>query len=130
MHPLSAITTPTPSAPLTGLSVSSTRQALDPRGFERVLAGAQEGLSREEEARAAAVDLVSIALVQPTLKMLRDSNQAAPPFAPGPVEKTFGAFFDAEVASRVANASNSGLVDAIALRMLQHPSPHGKGLRD
>ncbi|MBL0921583.1 MAG: hypothetical protein IBJ10_05575 [Phycisphaerales bacterium] len=97
---------------------SSVAQSLDPRGFESAAAGAKERPSPESLARQAAADLVSIALVQPTLKMLRESNMAAAPFAPGDSEKTFGAFLDAEYASRITSASRFGLVDAIAGRML------------
>jgi len=105
------------------LSASSSSQALDPRGFERILAGATEGLDEVGKARAAAVDLVSIALVQPTLKLLRESSMAAAPFAPGDAEKTFGSFLDAEYATKIAHASNSGLVDALTERMLSRPRP-------
>lgn len=120
----SAISSPSQIGTRTAaLSASSTTQALDPRGFERILAGATEGLDEAGKARAAAVDLVSIALVQPTLKLLRESSMAAAPFAPGDAEKTFGSFLDAEYATKIANASNSGLVDALTERLLNRPRP-------
>ncbi|HYE03711.1 MAG TPA: hypothetical protein VD963_10815 [Phycisphaerales bacterium] len=72
-----------------------------------------------ERARAAAEDLVAITFVQPLLKELRESNRAAPPFAPGPAEKQFRAFADAELARRIASASRFPLVDAVARRVLR-----------
>ncbi len=100
-------------------ATSSVTQSLDPRGFEAALAGARNADQRVLEAQEAAQDLVSIALVQPALKSLRDSSMAAPPFAPGHAERTFGAFLDAEIARNVAGAGANSLVDAIARRMTE-----------
>lgn len=61
----------------------------------------------------AARDLVSIALVQPILKQLRQSNNAAAPFAPGPMEKQFGTFLDAQYANSLVKSGNFGLVSAV-----------------
>lgn len=76
----------------------------------------------EEKATEAAKEFVAIALVQPTLKALRESNHAAPPFAPGDAERRFGALLDAEWAKRITESSNFPLVDAVRERMLGVPS--------
>jgi Rod binding domain-containing protein len=55
--------------------------------------------------------------VQPMLKLLRDSNNAAPPFAPGPAEKQFRSLMDVELAQRIVNSANFPLVDALARRL-------------
>ena len=71
---------------------------------------------------------MAITLVEPTLKLLRESNSAAPPFAPGDAEKAFGPLLDAEIARRVVRASGFGLVDRVASDLLkrtqrQTPAP-------
>lgn len=68
-------------------------------------------------ARRAAEQLVSQTFVQPMLKLLRDSNSAAPPFAPGPAEKQFRSLMDVELAQRIVNSANFPLVDALARRL-------------
>lgn len=78
----------------------------------------------DAEARATAEEFVAVALVQPILSQLRESNNAWGPFAPGAHEKQFGALLDAEYASRIARASGFGLVDRLAsdLRRLVGPT--------
>lgn len=66
------------------------------------------------KARTAAQEFVAMALIQPVLKQLRQSNQAAAPFAPGAHEKTFGAMLDSEIAKRIVQAKQFPLVDAVA----------------
>ncbi|GAB4544225.1 MAG: hypothetical protein Tsb0013_01160 [Phycisphaerales bacterium] len=68
----------------------------------------------EAQARATAQEFVAVALVQPILAQLRESNNAWGPFAPGAHEKQFGALLDAEYASRIARASGYALVDRLA----------------
>ncbi|QYU67019.1 hypothetical protein J4558_18970 [Leptolyngbya sp. 15MV] len=73
-----------------------------------------ERVTAEEAARRAARTLVSQAFVQQMLKLLRETNQAAPPFRPGPGEKQFRSLMDAELAERIVGASRFALVDRIA----------------
>lgn len=131
---------------------SSTAQTLNPvtqRGqdilqdrqdmFRRVLgtepapAGADAPRSAEEQARTAAEEFVSLSLIQPIFKKMREMNDAAPPFAPGPAEKQFGALMDAEIAQRIVRASGFPVVDQVARNLLQQHAqqpdrPIGAGL--
>lgn len=75
--------------------------------------------SAEERARRAAESFVSLALIQPVLKQLRETNMAEAPFAPGEVEKQFGPLLDAEISRRITRASNFGLVDRVAELLLE-----------
>mgnify|MGYP007037792050 CR=1 FL=1 len=84
--------------------------------FERIL-GRKSSKEGPEAAREAAEDFVSIALVLPVLKQMREMNQAAPPFAPSDGEKKFGALLDAELAARLVRSTKFGIVDAVAERM-------------
>lgn len=79
-----------------------------------------EAPSAEEKARKAAEDFVAATLVQPLLKQLRDTNQAAAPFAPGPAEKQFRGLADAQIAARIVRASSFPLVGRLASDLLRH----------
>jgi Rod binding domain-containing protein len=68
----------------------------------------------EEFARRSAEHFVSIGLVQPILKKLRETNQAAPPFAPTDGEKKFRSLADAELAQQIVHSTHFPLVDRIA----------------
>ena len=72
----------------------------------------------QEQAKDAARQLVSIALVQPLLSQLRETSQAAPPFAPTSAERQFRAMSDAQLAQDIVKASNFPLVDVLARQML------------
>ena len=76
-------------------------------------AAAPDAAGNRQDRRRAAQDLVSIALVQPILKQLRQSNNAAAPFAPGPMEKQFGTFLDAQYANSLVKSGNFCLVSAV-----------------
>jgi len=93
--------------------------ALGNRSFDSALSvlrrDAGEGASG---AREAAEEMVAISLVQPILSSLRESSDAAPPFAPGDAERRFGPLFDAEIARRITRASNFPLVDRLARQLL------------
>jgi Rod binding domain-containing protein len=78
-----------------------------------------EAPSPEEKARRAAEDFVAVALVQPVLKQLREANQAAEPFKPGPAEKQFRGLADAMMARQIVGASSFPLVDRLAQDMLK-----------
>lgn len=75
--------------------------------------------SPEARARAAAEQLVSTALVQPVLKQMRETSQAAPPFAPGQGERTFRGLMDAGLAHKMVKSGSWGLVDRLAHGMLK-----------
>ena len=82
--------------------------------LRRVLGG---GHKTQQTSRQAAEEFISMALVQPILAQLRETNQAADPFAPGSVEKSFGPMLDAEIAHRMVKSSGWGLVDAVTDRL-------------
>lgn len=73
----------------------------------------------EQQAKQAAEDFVSVALVQPILKQLRDSNKAAPPYGPGPGEKQFRTLADAQMARNLVRSTNWPLIDRLAKQMLR-----------
>ncbi len=87
--------------------------------FRSVLGRAVRQGDQERQVREAAEELVSIALIQPILAEMRASNNAAPPFAPGPYEKQFGSLMDAEVSRRLVKAQNFPLVDRLARDLLR-----------
>lgn len=96
------------------------RSANADRGFESYLGkqvDAQSGTA-EERARKAAEQIVSVALVQPVLKQLRESNMAAPPFAPTQGEKQFQGLMDSAISERLVHASRFPLVDRLAEQMV------------
>ncbi len=72
----------------------------------------------EDQAKDAARQLVSIALVQPLLAQLRETSQAAPPFAPTSAERQFRAMSDAQLAQDIVKAGNFPLIDVLARQML------------
>lgn len=87
------------------------------------LPGALSSEASDTAARRAAEQLVSQSFVQPMLKLLRSSNSAAPPFAPGPAEKQFRSLMDTELAQRIVNSANFPLVDALTKRLEAHAAP-------
>lgn len=98
------------------LRADLTSQQLD---FASMLARgtARVGGSREERhaaARKGAEEFVSMTLVQPLLKQLRESSQAAGPFAPSSAELQFRSMFDAQLSLRMVKATNFPLVDSVA----------------
>jgi Rod binding domain-containing protein len=72
-----------------------------------------------ERARDVAEQYVSIALVQPLLKQLRETSNAASPFAPTQAEKQFRALGDADLAQRIVRAKQFPLVDRLARDLLK-----------
>lgn len=77
------------------------------------------GESPAARARSTAEQLVAVALVQPLLARMRESGQAAPPFAPTAAEKQFMALQDAGVALQMVHASRFPLVERLARDMLE-----------
>jgi len=64
-----------------------------------------------------------VAFIEPLLKKLRETSNAAPPFAPGPAEKQFRGIADAQVARQIAQSWRFGLVDSLARRLLNQTEP-------
>lgn len=75
--------------------------------------GTDSGAAAGPSVREAAEDLVSIALVQPVLKQIRDGNHLPPPFGPGPAEKQFGTLVDAQWSRSMVKSKNFPLVGAV-----------------
>lgn len=110
--------------PALTMSARDLERSCDRDSFSAVLSRARhDDADPETRARTAAEQLVSTALVQPIFKRLRDSNNAAPPFGPGKVERTFGPMLDATLAQRMVGSQRWGLVDALARRMLAKSAP-------
>jgi Rod binding domain-containing protein len=105
-------------------SAAGLRRTNDQQSFSAVLSRAKPGETAEERARTGAEQLVSTALVQPVLKSLRESNNAAPPFAPNQAERSFRSLMDASLAQRMVHSQHWGLVDRLA-RSLLAKSGHG-----
>lgn len=107
------------------LSSADTQRASEQEVFSQVLARARHNPddTPEQRARNAAEQLVSTSLVQPILKKLRDSNNAAAPFGPNRTERMFGSMMDATLAQRMVGSQSWGLVDQLARRMLERSQP-------
>ena len=103
------------------LPPAGAADAKDPIGAI-VARTARPGQSPQDRARDAAEQFVALTFVQPVLKELRESSQAAPPFAPGEGEKQFRALLDAELARRIVHKERYALVDRVARDLL---NPHG-----
>lgn len=99
---------------------AGTAQTDRQQDFASVLGRVQTkpGETPDQLARRSAEQFVSMALVQPLLKQLRESNHTAPPFAPSQGEKQFQSLMDAEVAQRMVRAAHFPLVDRLARDML------------
>jgi len=73
-----------------------------------------EQQNADAEARDAAEQLVAVVLIEPIFKRMRESNQAAPPFAPTNGEKQFQSMLDAKLAHEITSAARFPLVDRLA----------------
>lgn len=96
------------------------------RSFDQALGRAQgraPSRDKQDEARAAAEELVSRALVQPILAKLRESRDAAEPFGPSEVERAFGSISDAQFADRLTKSGNWPLVDSVARHIINAGKP-------
>lgn len=89
------------------------------RDFAAVIARDQAGPNAANAPRQAAEDFVSMAFVQPLLAQLRENNDAAPPFAPGPAERQFGEIMDQVLSKQIVRASSFPLVDRIEQDLAQ-----------
>jgi len=97
--------------------VGAPRPLDEQRSFGAILARAQDGSRRPDQARQAAEQLVATALVQPILKQLRETNGAAEPFKPGPGEQAFQQLMDTHLAEKLVHSSRWALVDEITKRL-------------
>ncbi|GIK18508.1 MAG: hypothetical protein AMXMBFR77_00840 [Phycisphaerales bacterium] len=130
LNPIAAGTMPTR---IVGAPTSRDRQGAVrlPSFTDPLLADAQrtfaESLSIAERrpdgtrasARETAEKLVAITFVEPVLKRQRESDGAAPPFAPGPGEKQFRALLDSRVAHDIVRAARLPIVDRLAHDLLR-----------
>ena len=80
-----------------------------------------------EQSRETAEQLVSLSMIQPMLKQLRETNNAAPPFAPTQAEKQFRALTDADLAQRIVKAKHFPLVDRVAQVLLKRSDKLASG---
>lgn len=92
--------------------------------FASVIARAQNRVQatpedRQAAARESAEEFVAVTLVQPLLKQLRETSNAAAPFAPSSAELQFRGMMDAQIAQRVSRASNFPIVDVVARNLLR-----------
>jgi len=86
------------------------------RDAEQAARRFRDSLARAEgkgEAREAAEQLVSNAFIQPVLKMLREGNDAPPPWGPGEAEKQFGPLLDQRLADEIVRAADYPLVERV-----------------
>ena len=88
--------------------------------FAGILAKASDTskLTPEDTAQKAAREFVAMALVQPLLKQMRETNHAAAPFAPTGAEKQFQSMLDAHAAQQIVRARQFSLVDSVARKLL------------
>ncbi len=102
-----------------GGSVLRERQS----DFASVLSRRAQTLTKGDHAaaREAASDFVAAAFIEPLLKEARANNRAAAPFAPGPAEKQFQGLMDAQMARRIARATNFPLVDRMTSDLVRKP---------
>src|ERR1043165_9691287 len=95
-----AATNSNPATRIIGRDLTSAQ-----RSFSQVLGKALPETKPQtvaEKARDTAEQFVTISLVQPLLKQLRETNNAAPPFAPTEGEKQFRALTDAPLPQTTA----------------------------
>ena len=112
------------SPPITQLSVVQERQ----RDFSAVIARDDADPRSVGSARRAAEDFVSMAFVEPMLAQMRESNNAAPPFAPGPAEKQFGEIMDQVLSRQIVRASRFPIVDRIESDLTRRENDQSEGV--
>ncbi|MBX3357572.1 MAG: hypothetical protein KF745_04005 [Phycisphaeraceae bacterium] len=113
-----------PASPAAAMSLA-TRQ----RDFAAAISRASilHGATPEQQARESAEEFVAIALVQPVLTHLRNTNNAASPFQPTSAEKNFRGFADAQVARQIVRTKQFPLVDRVAQQILDHVTKRSPG---
>jgi len=110
---------PAPAAPTARPAARAAAE--EPARFARELraAGATGRRDRAGEARQVAEQLVATTFIEPVLTMLRETNQAAGPFAPGTTERRFTPLLDQHLSERIVHGSRFPLVDRIAESLLR-----------
>lgn len=123
-RPMATLHAPDAAAPL---SRADHRLNGAQRTFRQVLGQGTHGTvaSVEENAVSTAEQLVAVSLVQPLLTQMRETSQAAPPFAPTQAEKQIRALQDAGVAQRIVQASRFPIVERLARGMLDRAERAG-----
>ncbi|MCA9302867.1 MAG: hypothetical protein KC996_01960 [Phycisphaerales bacterium] len=76
--------------------------------------------AQELRASEAAQKLVANTLVEPILRQLRETNNAAAPFGPTDAEKQFGPILDAQIADKIVNAADFPLVTRIKQDLMKN----------
>lgn len=76
-------------------------------------------ISRDDQARTAATQLVATTLVLPALEQLREDPFKSKYFDGGSAEKAFQSQLDTHLADRVTQASRLPLIDAVQSRILR-----------
>lgn len=116
----------TSSGPAFGLCVPTAQTGLarEQASFARIMSMAEgaagpapmhdDEAALDERARDAAQQLVATVLVEPILKQLRETSQAAPPFEPTDGEKQFRSMLDARLAHEITSGARFPLVDRLA----------------
>lgn len=99
--------------------------AMRDAGFARLLANASVGRDTitDDQTRQAAEQLVAVTFIQPILRAARESNNAAPPFAPTAIEKQFGPLMDARLSDAMMRSSRWPLIDRIERDMRANGKP-------
>lgn len=114
---------------LSGVSLPGVRSAPrlldDQASFSKVLSRENHRVRQSPEAKArdAAEQFVSLALLQPIFKQMREAQTAPPPFGASNAEKQFRALMDAEIAQRMVKRANWTLVDRVAESLLKKSTP-------
>jgi len=110
------------AAPTFGTGLSAQRsfsEALGAASRSDALA-AREERSEHAKAREAAEKLIATTLVEPILKQLRETNNAAPPFGTTPAEKQFGSLLDHRLSQDIVKSANFPIVDRVARDLLRN----------
>ncbi len=81
---------------------------------------ARQDRPEQAVAREAAEKLIATTLVEPILKQMRETNNAAPPFGPTPAEKQFGALLDHRLSHDLVRSANFPIVDRVARDLLRN----------
>lgn len=95
---------------LTGAEAPPSARQAD--HFAELVDRARKGLG-SDEIRKAAEQLVSATFITPILSQVRESSQAAPPFAPTQGEKQFGAMLDQRIADEIVKSSRLPMVERL-----------------
>lgn len=88
------------------------------RDFSAIISRDDSRADAKGSARQAAEDFVAMAFVEPLLSQLRESNDAAPPFAPGAAERQFGEIMDQVLSRQIVRASRFPLVERLESDMI------------